>query len=148
MSNTWTRLTMAVCLAGFMAAGAVAEDKKSADKEAKAWHGYRSFMLPVDAYVTQYLKKEDRIDLLVTFDAQVKDVKEKVTATILQNVLVIDVRPMAGETKASLLLLMNPKEAQYTALSLVQGEVVVIKRQEGDTEMTPMEMSSFRKLFR
>jgi len=141
----WCMLVLALT---FSVAAAAAESTQAADKEAKAWHGYRSFMLPVDAHVTQYLKKKDRIDLLVTFDAQFEDVKEKVTATILQNVLVIDVRPQVGETRASLLLLMNPKEAQYTALSLMQGSVVVIKRQEGDTEMKPMEMSSFRKLFK
>lgn len=43
---------------------------------------------------------------------------------------------------------MNPKEAQYTALSLEQGSITLIVRPEGDIEMKPMEMSSLRKLFR
>ena len=34
------------------------------------------------------------------------------------------------------------------ALAMKQGEIVVILRGLGDVEMHPMEMASFRKLFR
>ena len=50
--------------------------------------------------------------------------------------------------KASVSLALNPNEAQYLALAIKQGDTTVIMRGLGDAEMHPMEMASFRKLFR
>ncbi|MCX5790177.1 MAG: RcpC/CpaB family pilus assembly protein [Elusimicrobia bacterium] len=116
------------------------------------------------------LKPGDRVDILVTFDAKMADQsKEKVTATILQNVLVLGVGANLGQgltakqfgdkqgaeqqqaafsEKGFLSLALNPNEAQYLALALKQGETTVVLRGLGDVEMHPMEMASFRKLFR
>ncbi len=135
--------------------------------------GYRGMMLPIDSDMKPLIKPGDRVDVLVTFEAVMKDTgqKEKVTATILQNVLVIAVgnnlgqgmsasqfkSAAAAEDKtaafaehASVSLALNPTEAQYLALAIKQsaGEVTVILRGLGDVEMHPMEMASFRKLFK
>jgi pilus assembly protein CpaB len=132
--------------------------------------GYRGAMLPIEAEMKALIKPGDRVDVLVTFDAMMNDGrKEKVTATILQNVLIIAVgtnlgqgmsakqfhNASAAEEKASgmaekstVSLALNPNEAQYLALALKQGDPTVIMRGLGDVEMHPMEMASFRKLFR
>lgn len=131
--------------------------------------GYRGAILGVSNELLRLLKPGDRVDVLVTFDAQFQDRKEKVTATILQNVLVLGVGGDLGQgmtakdavnqekqeesaagfsEKGVLSLALNPREAQYLALSHRLGETTVVVRGLGDLEMHPMEMASFRKLFR
>lgn len=113
--------------------------------------GYRGVSLPVPAVQTLFLNAGDRVDLLVTFEAITKgDVKEMVTATILQNIIVVNVfRPGDADGTGVVQLLCNPNEAQYAALSLAQSKRMnVTRRAPGDVEMQPMEMASFKKLFR
>ncbi len=128
--------------------------------------GYRGMELPIQPEIEKLLKPGDHVDVLVTFNALLPDNrKEKVTATILQNVLVLAVGsnmgqgtvagkasaknqavPMGGSSSASLAL--NPNEAQYLALAMKEGDTTVVVRGLGDFEMHPMEMASFRRLFR
>jgi len=111
--------------------------------------GYRGVSLPVPGHQTLFLKSGDRVDMLVTFDASMASgVKETVTATMLQNVLVIRVtKPEAPGDSGVVQLLCNPNEAQYAALSLAQGKTInFIRRAPGDFAMRPMEIASFRKL--
>ena len=132
--------------------------------------GYRGALLPIEPEMKILVKPGDRVDVLVTFEAMMNDGrKEKVTATILQNVLVIAVGTNLGQgmnakqfknaqateektaafaEKATVSLALNPTEAQYLALALKQGDPTVIMRGLGDIEMHPLEMASFRKLFR
>ncbi len=132
--------------------------------------GYRGSILGIAPELKALVKPGDRVDVLVTFDAMMADNrKEKVTATILQNVLVISVgtdmgmgmnakqfqskkkkaaKASAFSEKSMISLALNPNEAQYLALAVNQGEPSVILRGLGDVEMHPMEMASFRKLFR
>jgi len=132
--------------------------------------GYRGAVVPIDSNLLKLIKPGDRIDILVTFDALMADNrKEKVTATILQNVLVLGVGSNLGQgltaqqfgdkakeekknaafaEKGILSVALNPNEAQYLALAMKQGEITVVVRGLGDIEMHPMEMASFRKLFR
>jgi pilus assembly protein CpaB len=132
--------------------------------------GYRGAMLPIEPEMKALIKPGDRVDVLVTFDAMMNDGrKEKVTATILQNVLIIAVGTNLGQgmnakqfkgaaameektaalsEKSTVSLALNPNEAQYLSLALQQGSPTVIMRGLGDVEMHPMEMASFRKLFR
>ena len=132
--------------------------------------GYRGALLPIESEMKALIKPGDRVDVLVTFEAVMTDGrKERVTATILQNVLVIAVGTNLGQgmnakqfknmaaqeektaafaEKATASLALNPNEAQYLALALKQGELTVVLRGLGDVEMHPMEMASFRKLFR
>jgi pilus assembly protein CpaB len=135
--------------------------------------GYRAAVLGLrdsDQQLKGLVKPGDRVDILVTFDALMGDNrKEKVTATILQNVLVLAVGTNMGagmsakqfktkevqEEKASgmgdqvtISLALNPNEAQYLALARITGDTSVVLRGLGDVEMHPMEMASFRKLFK
>jgi Flp pilus assembly protein CpaB len=110
--------------------------------------GYRAVTIPLPSARLAFVKKGDRVDVIVDFDAQMKDAKEKVGATILQNVLVADVRASDKlEALGAVELIVNPNEAQYAALSLAQAEIHLSIRPPGDTKMAPMEMASFRKLF-
>lgn len=131
--------------------------------------GYRGAILPVDTSLLKLIKPGDRVDILVTFDAIIGDKKEKVTATILQNVLVLGVgsnlgqgmtadlakkqasaeaAAMAFTDKGVLSLAVNPLEAQYLALSQKIGEVSVVVRALGDVELHPIEIASFRKIIK
>jgi len=132
--------------------------------------GYRGCVLPLENDLLRLIKPGDRVDILVTFDAVMGDNrKEKVTATILQNVLVLGVGSNLGQglsgsqakakaaaeaadqafsEKAALSLALNPNEAQYLALSIKQGTVDVIVRGLGDVELHPMEIASFKRLIK
>ena len=108
--------------------------------------GYRAVSLPVPPHQMAYIAVGDRVDVLVTFEALLpKGTKEMVTATILQNVVVLKTEPSAG----AVLLELNPNEAQYAALSVGPNKSLwLVARAPGDMSMKPMEMASFRKLFR
>ncbi len=132
--------------------------------------GYRGAILPINPAMRDLIKPGDHVDVLVTFNAKMADGhKEKVTATILQNLMVLAVGDNMGQglnakqskalnsqqsqlsslsDKASVSVALNPDEAQYLALSMKEGRVTVILRGLGDLEMHPMEMASFRKLFK
>ena len=113
--------------------------------------GYRGVSLPVSGHQTLFLQSGDRIDMLVTFEALLgSGSKETVTATMLQNVIVLRVtRPDTAGGGGVVQLLCNPNEAQYAALSLAQGKTInLIRRAPGDFEMRPMEIASFRKLIK
>jgi len=132
--------------------------------------GYRGVVLPVEADLLQLIKPGDRVDILVTFDALMQEGrKEKVTATILQNILVLGVGTDLGQgrteeeekkrkktelervqfrEKGALSLAMLPNEAQYLSLARQQGDVSVVIRGVGEFNLHPLEMATFRKLFR
>ena len=113
--------------------------------------GYRGVSLGLSGAQAKFLEKGDRVDMLVTFEAIMNgDIKEKVTATILQNVMVTGVKkPAAAGESGVVQLLCNPNEAQYAALSLAQGSGIhLVRRAPGDLEMRPMEIASFRKLIK
>ncbi len=132
--------------------------------------GYRGFILPVDNEMLDLVKPGDRVDILVTFDAiMANNKKEKVTATILQNVLVLGVGTDLGQgisaaqakaksakeaaaqafsQKGTLSLALNPQEAQYLALSKKQGELNIIVRGLGDLELHAMEIASFKRIIK
>ncbi|MGC9070765.1 MAG: Flp pilus assembly protein CpaB [Elusimicrobiales bacterium] len=131
--------------------------------------GYRGATLQVDNELLRLIKPGDRVDILVTFEAIVGDKKEQVTATILQNVLVLGVGSNLGQgitdelakkqsaseaamqsfsEKGVLSLALNPLEAQYLALSQKIGNVSVVVRALGDVEVHFMEIASFRKLIK
>ncbi|MDA8130237.1 MAG: hypothetical protein M0011_01905 [Elusimicrobia bacterium] len=113
--------------------------------------GYRGVTLPVSGPQALFLNPGDRADMLVTFEAiMAGDVKEKVTATILQNVLVTKVqKPDSPDGVGAVQMLVNPMEGQYASLSLAQASnIVLTRRAAGDMEMHPMEIASFRKLLK
>ena len=134
------------------APGAEQGDKVEAAPPYGLVKGYRGTTLPVGGDQVLYVKNGDRVDVLVTFDAKTQDKgkqerKEKITATILQNVVVLNVRrPEKVDDLGALELLLNPVEAQYAALSIAQGSIHIVLRAVGDVELHPMEMASFRKL--
>ena len=91
----------------------------------------------------------DRVDVLVVFDATTNNVPQKYSATILQNALVLGTRrPWKSGGNGVIYLSLNPMEAQFASLSARQGEVSIILRKPGDVEIHPVEMSTFKSLFR
>lgn len=116
--------------------------------------GYRGTSVTVGGDQLLFLKKGDRVDVLVTFDAKMEDKdgkvrQEKITSTFLQNVVVINVhKPAKVSETGAVELLLNPVEAQYAALAIAQGDVSIVVRAPGDTELHPMEIASFRRLIK
>lgn len=112
--------------------------------------GYRGLVLQFPKEQLQWVKKGDALDVICVFDAIMGSkngaatTKEKVAATLLQNVKVAGVNAHRG----TIVLLVNPNEAQYAALSLSQGNVSLSLRTEGDSELHPMEIASFKRLIR
>jgi Flp pilus assembly protein CpaB len=109
--------------------------------------GYRAAFVPADRAEMLFIQPGSRLDMTVTFGARMTDDrKETVTATILQNVLVLDTVDKDG--LHGVLLALNPNEAQYAMLCLTDGyRVHFTMRGKGDTEMHPMEIASFKRLF-
>lgn len=148
------KMLIAALLAAAAAAPAglgAAEAGKDGKAKGDVVEGYRGAAITVGWDQLLYVKKGDRVDVLVTFEAVMKDDrKEKVTATILQNVVVLNVmKPAKREGAGVIELLLNPNEAQYAALSIAQGNKVQITvRAPGDLELHPMEMASFRRLIK
>ncbi|MEA3306449.1 MAG: Flp pilus assembly protein CpaB [Elusimicrobiota bacterium] len=133
--------------------------------------GYRGCVLPMGNEVLKLIKPGDRIDVLVTFSAKMGGSSKgsNVTATILQNVLVLGVGGNLGQGMSSnqakskaaqeseaqafsekgvLSLALNPQESQYLYLSRKQGDVSIIVRGLGDVEIHPMEIASFKRLIK
>lgn len=121
------------------------------EPEPRLLPGYRGASLPLSGSQVMFLSPGDRVDMLVTFDAlMADDRREKVTATILQNVVVVKVdKPETPDGTGLVQLLVNPNEAQYAALSLVQGgSIALARRAKGDVELHPMEIASFKRLLK
>lgn len=121
----------------------------AADKAPEMPAGYRALTLPFAAHQLLFVKPGDRVDILVTFNAELgekeKARREDMTATIMQNVIVLAVSQPAGVAQ----FMFNPNEAQYAALFAAKDKTLWIsKRGPGDTEMHPMEMAAATKLFR
>jgi hypothetical protein len=110
--------------------------------------GYRAMSLELPAHEWQYLTNGGRVDFLVSFDALLKTGKERVVATILQNVLVKKVMPPRAQGEAGTAqLYLNPNEAAYFALSTNgTNKIAVIERGSKDMAMVPMEMSALKKI--
>jgi hypothetical protein len=111
--------------------------------------GYRSVSVPVPGDELMDLRPGDRVDLISVFEAQGAKHKERFAATVLQNVKVLGLgAPKGAEGHGAVLLMLNPMEAQMALLAVRQGPVGLARRGPGDDEIYPMEMTSYRKLFR
>lgn len=114
--------------------------------------GYRAVSVELPGHQLEGVKRGDRADLLVTYEnVSAGNVRELITATILQNVEILSVsKPMeASAAKGSVRLLVKPVEAQYAALSSVQGKDLALAiRAEGDSEAKPMDIANFKKIIK
>ena len=140
-----TNLMIGVILA-LLAAGLYGHLRKAERYEAPALAaGYRGLVLEMPGNQLAWLKKGDSVDFISVFDAVMGEGrKEKVAATLLQNVRVAGVNQRNG----TIVLLVNPNEAQYASLAKVQGEVRLSLRAPGDSAMSAMEISSYRRLIK
>jgi pilus assembly protein CpaB len=131
--------------------------------------GYRGTVLGVDPELKNLIKPGDRVDVLVTFDAQMADGRrEKASVTILQNILVIAVGGNLGQgmtskqfksfdereekasplaEKATISVALNPEELEYLALASKQGETTIGVRGPGDGDMHAIQIATLGHLF-
>ncbi len=135
----------------------------------KVQPNHRAFILQVDNQVSGLIKPGDKVDVLLTFEAILRGgSKERMTATILQDISVLGVGSNLGQgmdsgtraaaadraannaaftDRSALSLSLSPLESQYLALAREEGEITIIVRSTGDTKVYPIEISSFSKLF-
>lgn len=127
--------------------------------------GYRAAVLPVERDLAALMKPGDRVDVVVTFEARMaQGDRQKVTATILQNLLVLsvgkDLGAAAGKADGGAAdksaafsqtetvgVAVNPFEFQYLALAGETGRLGISLRSPGDIEIHPIQMASLAKLF-
>lgn len=111
--------------------------------------GTRAVAIQVDDHHLGPVRTGDAVDVLAVFDAKKSNgSKERVGATLIQNMRVLGVERGNSKTKGTLRLRANPNEAQYLALAVVQAEVSISLRKENDPDIYPMEMATFVRLFR
>lgn len=111
--------------------------------------GTRAVAIQVDDHHLGPVRTGDAVDVLAVFDARKeRGAKERVGATLIQNLRVLGVERGDAKTKGTLRLRANPNEAQYLALAVVQAELSIALRKENDPDIYPMEMATFVKLFR
>ena len=135
----------------------------------KVQPGNRAYILPVNNQVAKMIKPGDKVDILITFEATLKTSnKEKMSVTILQNILVLGVGSNlgqgldnAGKNKnkeeeqnnaafsdtSTLSLSLGLEAAQYLALAQEEGEITVVVRAPGDMNETSVPITSFSSLF-
>lgn len=135
----------------------------------KVQPGNRAYILEVNSQVAKMIKPGDKVDILITFDAQLKNSnKEKMSVTILQNILVLGVGSnlgqgldSAGKNKnkedeqnnaafsdmSTLSLSLGLEAAQYLALAEEEGEITVVVRAPGDMNENSVPITSFSSLF-
>ena len=118
----------------------------------------RGFVVPgLTPALAQVVKAGDNVDVLVTIKASMKDGgTQRVTYTLLQNVKVLKVGlapygPLDKDGKsyeeAYVVLLLTPRDAQYLALSSMEGVLDVVVRGPGDADNYLMEIATLGKLF-
>ena len=129
----------------------------------------RGFLIKVPVETAGMIKPDDNIDVLLTFEAQMKSgTRQKVTVTLLQNVKVLGVGSDLGQgldaktanamknkeedaaaysDSSALSLALSPRDAQYLALAQAEGDISVILRSHGDVTNYLMEIVTFEKLF-
>lgn len=115
------------------------------------------------------IKPDDNVDILFTFQAQMKNgTQQNITVTLLQNVKVLGVGNDLGQgldakaasalknkdedasaysDSVALALSLSPRDAQYLALAQKEGDITVILRSHGDVTNYLMEIATFEKLF-
>ncbi|MBR2392389.1 MAG: Flp pilus assembly protein CpaB [Elusimicrobiaceae bacterium] len=129
----------------------------------------RGFLIKVPVETAGMIKPDDNIDVLLTFEAQMKSgTRQRVTVTLLQNVKVLGVGSDLGQgldakaanamknkeedaaaysDSSALSLALSPRDAQYLALAQAEGDISVILRSHGDVTNYLMEIATFEKLF-
>ncbi len=135
----------------------------------KVQPGNRAYILEVSNQVAKMIKPGDKVDILITFDAQMKNSnKEKMAVTILQNILVLGVGSNLGQgldkaakaknekdeqnnaafsDMSTLSLSLGLEAAQYLALAQEEGEIKVVIRAPADGNETSVPITSFSNLF-
>lgn len=129
----------------------------------------RGYVISVPIAMASMIKPDDNVDVLLTFEAMMKNnTRQKVAVTLLQNVKVLGVGSDLGQgldlrsaaamknkeedaaaysDSSALSLSLSPRDAQYLALAQAEGDVSVILRSHGDVTNYLMEIATFDKLF-
>jgi len=130
----------------------------------------RGFIITVDNNVASMIKPDDNVDILLTFEAVMRNnVRQRVTVTLLQTVKVLGVGANLGQgldakaaaamknqeedaaaytDTSALSLALSPEAAQYLALAQGEGTLSVILRGPGDMKAERRDIATFDRLFK
>jgi hypothetical protein len=152
-------LVAAALIAGYVGGSWAARAKTPAQEQPtklaggvsdKVPPGYRAVVVPVSCSEAELVRSGDRVDVVATFDrSDSSSIKEARAETFLQNVLALAVQaPRSDQNCGAVVLALNPYESQFAFLAMDRKKIHVSIRPRGDVEIRPMEIISFRKLFR
>ncbi|WP_424246079.1 pilus assembly protein CpaB [Elusimicrobium posterum] len=131
---------------------------------------WRGFVLTgVESSVASLIKPDDLVDILLTFEAVMRDgKKERVTATLLQKIKVLGVGSDLGQgidanaaranrereanmsaltDSSAISLALDPRDAQYLALAKEEGTITIIVRRKDDLLTPAIKIASLGLLF-
>jgi pilus assembly protein CpaB len=148
---------------------AIASLSPEAGLSSKIPPNMRGFVITVDNNVAGMIKPDDNVDILLTFEAMMKNgARQRVTVTLLQTVKVLGVGANLGQgmdaktaaalknqeedaaaysDSSALSLALSPQAAQYLALARAEGDLSVVLRAPGDMNTDRYEIATFEKLF-
>lgn len=129
----------------------------------------RGYVISVPVNTANMIKPDDNVDILLTFEATMKNgTRQRVAITLLQNIKVLGVGSNLGQgldlktanamknkeedeaafsDNSAISLALTTTDAQYLALAQAEGDIYVTLRSPGDVGTLIMEVATFDKLF-
>jgi hypothetical protein len=106
----------------------------------KVLPNYRAYALQVDKATFKMVSPKDNIDVLLAMDVKSANAnrQERLAATILQDIMVLDKYDISGLTY--LVFSLSPVEAQYLAVSDLHNLKILLRR-TGDAKLFPIQIS-------
>jgi Flp pilus assembly protein CpaB len=109
---------------------------------------YRGMTIPLSPDQAGWAKPGDRVDVYAGYKAIAAGRPDAAAVRIFENILVLGARRAGRGGEGSLLLALNPAEANY--LTLLDGAGARLRigiRGPGDIELIPLERASLRRLY-
>jgi pilus assembly protein CpaB len=133
------------------------------------WRGF--VLTDVPTSVANLIHPDDMVDVLLTFEAVMKNTgqKERVTATLLQKIKVLGVGNDLGQgldagllkdnkeksasasafnDSSAVSLALVPKDAQYLALAREEGTITLVVRRRDDNKVYVIPIASLTEMFK
>ncbi len=120
-----------------------------ASVESRMREAFPALSLSIASDKVMFVRPGDRIDVLATIDGgRVTDAKkQKITITVLQNILVLDNRRSEAHPGQNVLLLaLNFAEVQSAALAADTSDIQVMLREKSDTEVHAIDPALLDKM--
>ena len=137
------KVIIVLALALFCAGLSYAQTQTTADVPQEK----RGCFIELPKFAAKKIKKGAMVDVVITFKAILKgdNTPQYMSATILQTMPVLDSGVEDG--KGFIIISATPEEAQYLFLSQAEGTVNVVLRNDKDTTVNKVRISTMKTLF-